>query len=98
MSIKVTVHYACNGCDASVDAKAEMRREFRSFSGRDHGIGTWNMQNQWKLVEATAPEGWVPFDPYTNITYCPKCWDSIENGIDKSAEGRGDRRGEREEG
>jgi hypothetical protein len=33
-------------------------------------------------VEAAAPEGWVVFDPYTHLTYCPACWASIESGND----------------
>lgn len=30
----------------------------------------------WYL-DLDIPEGWTPFDPYTNVTYCPICSDEI---------------------
>jgi len=31
-------------------------------------------------AEDHGPEGWVVYDPYTLVTYCGECWESIENG------------------
>lgn len=37
-----------------------------------------------------APEGWMVYDPYTGCTYCPTCWDSIENDLDEPTAQPGD--------
>lgn len=29
-------------------------------------------------VRECAPDGWMPFDPYTKQCYCPKCWRDID--------------------
>ena len=29
-------------------------------------------------IESATPEGWMAFDPYTGMTYCSECWESIE--------------------
>lgn len=70
----ITVTYYCSGCPAT--ATAEIRRHFLSFSGKDYGLGVYKVDN----VESVAPEGWVPFDPYTSVTYCPNCWADITDG------------------
>lgn len=72
--MSVTVHFECDGCDAEACATGRLRREFRSLSGRSHGLGRVVPAN---TVEDVAPEGWVAFDPYTYATYCPDCWASI---------------------
>ena len=63
MSVKVQLE--CDGF---------LRKEFVSVSGRSYGIGSFQPAN---TVEDLAPEGWVPWDPYTCATYCPKCWAEI---------------------
>ena len=73
--MSVTVHYRCDGCDAEADGVMPIRKEFRSFSGRGYGIGTTVFADS---IESVAPEGWMPFDPYTYACYCPKCWKEIE--------------------
>jgi hypothetical protein len=76
MSVRVTVTYACNGCDATVTAPEQViKREFVSLSGRGHGIGSYVMTPV--EIVAVAPEGWVPFDPFTQCCYCPACWAEI---------------------
>ena len=75
--MSVTVHYKCDGCDAEAEGTDRLRVEFRSFSGRSHGIGRVVHVN---TVKDVAPKGWVPFDPYTHATYCPECWAGIVGG------------------
>ena len=74
--MSVTVHYRCGGCSAEADGTKPIRKEFRSFSGRSYGIGFLVFANS---AESVAPEGWVPFDPYTYACYCPECWAEIES-------------------
>ena len=73
--MSVLVRFECSGCDAKADGTKPLRKEFVSVSGRSYGIGS----AQWAVrVEDVVPEGWMPFDPYTYCTYCPKCWRGIE--------------------
>jgi hypothetical protein len=74
----VTITLNCGGCDARAEGTAPLRRNFVSFSGQDHGFG----QFRTGTVEDITPEGWMPYDPYTQCTYCPKCWASIEAHAD----------------
>ena len=73
MAIKVK--YACDGCHIEADAATWPRRHFHSINGKGYGFGHWSFDN----FNDIAPEGWVPFDPYTGCCYCPKCWDEIES-------------------
>lgn len=73
MSVLVT--YECDGCDAK--AAARLRSEFVSVSGRNYGFG----KHVEDKASDVAPEGWVPFDPYTGCCYCPTCWQSISSGV-----------------
>ena len=75
--ITVTYTYACGGCDEKeINTSGRVTRTFSSFSGRSHGFGTYSVE-QPSAIDL-APEGWVPFDPYTQCCYCPKCWAEIE--------------------
>lgn len=74
MGVKVIFH--CNGCQATAPGTDTLRREFRSVSGRDWGIGGVISINS---VEDVTPQGWWAYDPYTFATYCPKCRQSIES-------------------
>jgi hypothetical protein len=68
MPVTVTITYSCGGCSAKATAPEQViRSEFVSLSGHK--------------VASLAPEGWVPFDPYTGCCYCPACWTAIETGI-----------------
>lgn len=40
--------------------------------------GTARLLQRQRDPATVAPEGWVPFDPYTGVCYCPKCWAEIE--------------------
>jgi hypothetical protein len=83
--MELTLHFDCSGCDAKETVKSEVTKVFRSFSGRSHGLGTHYLQ--WpENVDALAPEGWVAFDPYTLVTYCPECWAEIEVPTDAALE------------
>ena len=71
MSATVEITWHCAGCDARVGpARHRIVRKFRSFSGRDHGLGVWHydMPNP----SDSFPVGWVK-DPLTCGDYCPKC-------------------------
>lgn len=73
--MSVRVIFECSGCDAKAEGAGRLEKRFVSVSGRDHGFGA----ARWKVrVEDVVPEGWVAFDPYTYMTYCPKCWAAIE--------------------
>jgi len=62
----VTVHLACSGCDATANS-------LRLPNGSRRARVT-------EALQAIAPEGWVVFDPFTAVTYCPKCWAEITDG------------------
>lgn len=78
MGVTVKVTYSCGGCGTTAEApELTVTREFVSVSGRDHGVGGY-VQSPVDVV-AGAPEGWVPFDPWTQATYCPECWAQIDS-------------------
>lgn len=74
----VTVKYACDGCFVEAEGTEPLRREFRSVSGRSHGIGSYQPVNNPVSI---APEGWWAFDPYTQLCYCPGCREKIESSL-----------------
>ena len=69
MSVRLLLE--CGGCDATATSEP-WRREFRSFSGRGHGWGSYVMPDPTEV----CPEGWVLWD-LINATYCPDCLASI---------------------
>lgn len=69
------LHIECDGCREAVTV-GPLRRRFHGSQG-DHGWGYW----QTDKPESLAPEGWVMFDPYTQQSYCPACWESIERAV-----------------
>jgi hypothetical protein len=96
MPVTATITFSCGGCPAVATAEQAITRTFVSLSGNDWGIGTW--QTSRVDVEALAPEGWMPFDPYTGCCYCGTCWTAIEAGsqtapaereAEREARGRG---------
>lgn len=72
MSIRVV--FECNSCDAKAEATGRLRKEFVSLFGRSYGFGLAQWAN---TPDDVSPEGWVAADPYTYMTYCPKCWAAI---------------------
>lgn len=72
-----TLKLVCD-CGATHET-APIRKSFVSFSGRAHGLGQWHMPD---INAAVEPSGWVWSDPYTQCTYCPKCWAEIEGKTD----------------
>ena len=79
----VMLKLSCGGCDATAEV-GPVRRRFYGVNGKDYGIGRYAIDP----VEDFAPKGWVMFDPYTQCTYCPECWDRIENGGGDTEAGR----------
>lgn len=78
--ITVTVCYTCGGCHKAKGVDVGIiNRDFESFTGRGYGFGQWRTPTI--DFEAHAPEGWIAFDPFTQATYCPGCWESIVNDI-----------------
>ncbi len=71
----VTVEYECDGCFAKAKGTEFLRTEFRGITGRSHGFGSYQPVN---TPTSVAPEGWWPFDPYTQLCYCPGCRAKIE--------------------
>lgn len=70
-----SVQFVCDGCEAK--AEARLRSEFVSVSGRSYGFG----RRVEDKASEVAPEGWIPFDPYTGCCYCPKCWQGIASAV-----------------
>jgi hypothetical protein len=81
--MSTTLHLKCDGCEAEVHSEP-IKKRFESVSGRSYGFGTWQQPVIDEVVQST---GWVWSDPYTSCTYCPKCWDAVENG-ERVAEAR----------
>ena len=73
----IRVLFSCGGCDAEAVGTSPLRRKFVSITGRSHGIGSYQPAN---TIEDVTPEGWIAYDPYTQWTYCPKCWTEIKEG------------------
>ena len=67
MSVRLLL--SCGGCRATITTD-RLRKRFVSFSGRSYGFGTYQLDDP----EALTPDGWMMFDPYTQLTYCPECW------------------------
>lgn len=76
MSVTATVKYECNGCFAVEEIKVgPLRSRFHGVTGHEHGFGHW--EDEVIDAEKHAPEGWMAFDPYTRMCYCPKCVEDI---------------------
>ncbi len=75
MSVTGTLTLSCGGC--SREATVLLPRVSKRFHGShgDWGIGRAIVEPV--DFEALAPDGWVMFDPWTYVTYCPDCWKSI---------------------
>lgn len=73
MSIHIV--YFCSGCprEATVNVGANV-------ISVPIGGGIDRVAVEKPRVDESAPDGWIAFDPYTHVTYCPECWDRIENG------------------
>ena len=69
MSVRLVLE--CGGCDATATSET-WRREFRSISGQDYGLGSYVLPDPTTV----CPAGWVLWD-LINATYCPACWESI---------------------
>lgn len=72
----ITLTFSCGGCFAQTEGTRGLRREFESVSGRSYGLGSY----RYDIPQDVAPDGWIAFDPYTGCTYCPKCWNEIQQG------------------
>ena len=77
--MSVTVHYECNGCFAKAEGTEPLQLRFESVTGRSYGFGSPRLV---KSAASVAPAGWVAFDPYTYLCYCPECWAKIEKGVE----------------
>lgn len=73
MTIRIIL--SCDGCHIDAEPCNLPHRKFNSFSGKGYGFGVWTNPG---IEDVPFPEGWVPVDPYTGCTYCPKCWAEIE--------------------
>ncbi len=75
----ITVKFHCSGCNAVADGKEPLRNTFVSICGRAYGLGSYHEDR----ASEVAPDGWIAFDPYTQVTYCPDCWADIESQMNK---------------
>ena len=70
----VTVTFSCGGCFKKTEGTDRLSRQFVSITGRSYGFGSY----VYNKSQDVAPEGWVAFDPFTGMCYCPECWAEIE--------------------
>lgn len=78
MSVSVT--YQCGGCEA-VETVSCITRTWEVLRHDVFRLGGETYDEclvKTPTIESAAPEGWMPFDPYTGVCYCPKCWAEIE--------------------
>lgn len=76
----IEVIFECGGCGAEAKGTEPIRNVFHSLSGKGYGFGTHKQMS----VESVTPDGWIAFDPWTQCTYCPECWDSLKNNMNSS--------------
>ena len=74
----IEVKFSCSGCDAEAWGTAPLTESFVSITGRSYGFGSYRPDN---TVRDVTPDGWVAYDPYTNVCYCQECWKQIEDGV-----------------
>lgn len=77
--MSVRIIYRCNGCERETSVLAH-RSEKVVGQAVIGGVLCDRVARQRPRVEDFAPEGWVAYDPYTSMTYCPFCWAKIESG------------------
>jgi hypothetical protein len=79
--VSVDLTYRCNGCDAEATVRA-VRAQRHVLAERVFVVDgvAWDRTTvKTPTIESVAPEGWMVFDPYTQMTYCANCWESIES-------------------
>lgn len=70
----ISVTFECGGCRAVAAGTGPLRQRI----SQEPVSSTWDRVTvQPPLVESIAPDGWMPFDPYSHCTYCPECWAGI---------------------
>lgn len=74
--MSVRVLFECDNCEKKEFGTHPLRREFRSITGKTYGLGSFVPVN---TVLEVAPTGWVPYDPYTQCTYCSACYQLIQD-------------------
>ncbi|MDX1406789.1 MAG: hypothetical protein R3330_01615 [Saprospiraceae bacterium] len=70
----IRVIFECSGCHEAAEP-VMLQSERVPLGGSFYTYREPSMQD-------IAPEGWVAFDPYTQCTYCPACWESIESPVE----------------
>lgn len=78
MSVEIT--YRCNGCFAE-ETVSGVRAERVVLTPNvfiRNGVAWDRTRVERPSIESVAPDGWMVWDPYTQMTYCPACWASIE--------------------
>lgn len=78
--MSVTITYACNGCFATETVSGIVQRHevIVPSAITVGGVDYDRCLVRTPTIKNSAPEGWVAFDPYTGVCYCPKCWAEIE--------------------
>ena len=71
----ISLTFRCGGCEAQAEGTTFLQRKRTvTVQGAD---GSWGYYTDPK-AEDVMPEGWIAFDPWTQCTYCPKCWADLE--------------------
>lgn len=85
--MSVTVTYRCNGCEAVAESRGLISRleVVLPAAVTVGGVPYDRCHRDTPSIESAAPEGWMPFDPYTGVCYCPDCWAGIEANVSAAA-------------
>ena len=72
----VDVIYKCGGCDN----RATVHRLKKTWRTIRQGTALDLCEVRTPTIEGTTPAGWIAFDPYTGVCYCPVCWAEMQEG------------------
>ena len=71
-----TLTISCCGCDAVAEVAVEVEVATEPISASVVKVST-----RIPSVDDLIPDGWEFCDPWTHLTYCPKCWGSIVGDV-----------------
>ncbi len=75
MSVEITYH--CSGCEAKTTV-TNVEAECVVLAANI--FTSEGVVYKRPSIASVAPKGWMVYDPYTLLTYCPECWSAIKNG------------------
>lgn len=73
----IEIKFTCDGCFAETKATVPHPRTegvFRDLQPGESGF----VKTTHPTIRDCAPDGWIVFDPFTRLVYCPACWSLID--------------------